>query len=386
MGNNHSKNEVVFIPVPDYQQQKLSARTGNFSLAFPRMAEWSAAGSKSTKGMESLCRMAGNMLPGANSALQRVHQRQEALLNNWKQSNGEVLQFRMQLSSALISGLGSGHPHETGLVLDRNTGVPYLPASSIKGVMRLAYALELAERDPSVVEPDQRDPKQLVVPDKHLRKYFGDTESGEGMVRGQVVFLDAFPEKAECLQLDIMNPHYSGYYHGDTPPVENKNPLPVKFISVKPGTVFVFRLMVDPLLSRKYVDNNFAAEDRAVLSAVFERACTQLGFGAKTAAGYGRFEAAKNKQQKSVQTDRDTVAVHSKPAQVAVNLKTGQSVECILLEEKTKKGGWRAAVRSNQEICGAVQNHGEVAADKKPGDSLMLKIVVVSGGNSQFRI
>ena len=36
----------------------------------------------------------------------------------------------------LVSGLGMNHVLENGFVWDRNLGVPYLPGSSVKGMMR----------------------------------------------------------------------------------------------------------------------------------------------------------------------------------------------------------------------------------------------------------
>ena len=39
-------------------------------------------------------------------------------------------------TSRLVVGLGLPHPVETGFLLDRLTGCPYLPASSVKGLLR----------------------------------------------------------------------------------------------------------------------------------------------------------------------------------------------------------------------------------------------------------
>ena len=94
-----------------------------------------------------------------------------------------------------------------------------------------------------------------------------------------------------------MNPHFGKYYAGSQGPLETENPIPVKFLTVAEGTEFVFRCFVSPL-----PDDGLAAPDSPVrpfdetdgkaVAAMFSRACTQLGFGAKTAVGYGRFALA----------------------------------------------------------------------------------------------
>lgn len=60
---------------------------------------------------------------------------------------------------------------------------------------------------------------------------------------------------------------------------------------------------------------------------------------------------------------------------------------CVLLEEKTKKGGWKARVKDVPNISGPITNTTEVPADKKSGDEIKLKIVAVNKeeGKSSFR-
>ncbi len=58
---------------------------------------------------------------------------------------------------------------------------------------------------------------------------------------------------------------------------------------------------------------------------------------------------------------------------------------CVLLEEKTKKGGWKAAVKDTPEICGPITNTADIPSDKNPGDEIKLKIVAVKGNQTSFR-
>ena len=58
---------------------------------------------------------------------------------------------------------------------------------------------------------------------------------------------------------------------------------------------------------------------------------------------------------------------------------------CVLLGEKTKKGGWKAAVKDTPGICGPIINTAEVPSDKKPGDEIKLKVAAVKGDQTSFR-
>lgn len=98
--------------------------------------------------------------------------------------------------------------------------------------------------------------------------------------KGRIVILDAYPEKPPKIQSDIMNPHFGKYYSGENElPLENENPVPIKFLSVQQGCVFVFRYIV--------TDDSVKTED---IEKAFDTAFKIVGFGGKTSIGYGRFE------------------------------------------------------------------------------------------------
>lgn len=58
---------------------------------------------------------------------------------------------------------------------------------------------------------------------------------------------------------------------------------------------------------------------------------------------------------------------------------------CVLLQEKTKKGGWKACVKDTPEICGSIINTADVPTDKNAGDEIKLKVASVKGDTSSFR-
>jgi len=222
--------------------------------------------------------------PAVGKLLDARHRDQENFCKTL--SNGyEAVVIRARLKSPLITGIGESHPHEVGMVFDHNIGIPYIPASGVKGIVRFAHTLSLIDKIPDG-EIKNRDKENKPCP-----PYFDDEAGwtnvlelfGTQKQRGSVVFLDAFPEKTPALHLDIMNPHYGKYYGDDkhqTPPADYLEPTPIKFLTVAQGTVFVFRALVDKTI---------ASLAEAVRSA-FQNALTNEGVGAKTAVGYGMFE------------------------------------------------------------------------------------------------
>lgn len=207
------------------------------------------------------------LLKESETLLEGIHKKQGDYLNSFSDSK-EKGEIKAKLVSPFITGLGAGHPTETGMILDRNTGVPYIPASTIKGVLRTAYAVSIADENGIAI-----------VDDAELDKIFGGENNSS-----KIVFLDAYPEKIPTIQSDIMNPHFNKYYNGENKvPLENEKPVPIKFLSVKPGCNFVFRYIIK--------DNSITETD---VDSWFQTAFEKIGFGGKTAIGYGRFKTEKN--------------------------------------------------------------------------------------------
>lgn len=174
--------------------------------------------------------------------------------------NGKII--RAKTASRFVIGLGSSHPYETGMIFHRTLGRPYIPGSSLKGMMR-AWA----------------DPKGWgKMEESQVEELFG---SQEGV--GRVIVLDAIPVEAVQFELDIMNPHYTKYY-GDPenhPPADYYAPIPIFFLTIKANTAFEFALIENKNT------NNGDIEQAAML---LEEALEVLGAGSKTAVGYGYFE------------------------------------------------------------------------------------------------
>lgn len=139
-------------------------------------------------------------------------------------------------------------------------GFPYLPATGLKGLAR-AYA-ELYGK-----------------PAAERKRVFGTTSDG-----GAVIFFDAWPACWPAIAVDIVNSHHKDYYGNPAnPPAPGdwESPNPVYFLAVEPGQAFRFAVA-----KRRPGDGD---EDVANAKVWLEEGLCELGFGAKTAAGYGYF-------------------------------------------------------------------------------------------------
>lgn len=201
----------------------------------------------------------------------------------------EVKTVELYTQTRLVTGLGLPSPTETGLLLDRLTGCPYLPGSSVKGLLRHAAKLVAQGELETAKENDDASYWQ-----EHRAAVFGpDRTEAETPAKGQVLFFDAFPTAWPNLELDVLTPHYSAYYgdeSGTEPPADWHDPVPVAFLTVAPGTRFRFH----------FVDGarTPAAEGTGILTApdplprlerLLETALDWLGIGGKTSSGYGLF-------------------------------------------------------------------------------------------------
>lgn len=273
------------IPIPATEQKLLEKSAANFSLLSPRVVEWTqnrrVEFSSSTEMMQKLFQRSINSFSSSSKSLEKIQEKQRAYIDYLKEMSVMSFEIKAKSSSPFITGLGSSHPTETGMILDRNTGLPYTPASSIKGVLRLSQAINCADENGNVDENDKR-----------IVKYFGTTSDAQEAKRGQLVILDAYPdsERVPKLKLDIMNPHFGKYYSGENrQPVETESPVPIKFLTVKEGTTFVFRCAFMPL-GNEILSENEHQEIQQDVDAMFDTAFETVGFGGKTAIGYGRFK------------------------------------------------------------------------------------------------
>ena len=176
----------------------------------------------------------------------------------------------------VIVGMGDSGVLENGLTVERTWGVPVLPGSALKGVAAAAA--------------------HKLVEDEAWRKETGDTELGASAAylfgtqeqAGKVTFHDAWwvPEQDEAslpVHSDIITAHNTPYYQeqgkeATKAPDGRNDPVPVSFLSAS-GSYLVF-------VSSAPEDADWAVAAMQLL----DLGLRHLGVGAKTNAGYGRFE------------------------------------------------------------------------------------------------
>jgi len=188
---------------------------------------------------------------------------------------GLALHFRT--SSRFATGLGREHPVENGFIWHPPLGVPCLPGSSVKGLVRawLEGGWSQDTVDPSAfhrifgsglrANPRQHGPLEGASPQA-----------------GSVIFLDAIPTAPIQLKPDVMTPHYGDYYAKGGPPADWLTPNPIPFLTVAIDQPFQFALAPRKPGGQERSDCGLAAQWLKV-------ALHGIGAGAKTAVGYGRF-------------------------------------------------------------------------------------------------
>jgi len=216
-----------------------------------------------------------NIRENASAALAARHQFQKAILLSYKQKKAEVVELKAVNISRILTGIGEASPTEVGMVFDRNTGLPFIPASSFKGVVRRAYCFNFVQKNPDQVMDGKIEETDI----PGLIDIFGSLDPQKAH-QGGFAFMDIYPEQVPALALDIMNPHFGKYYRNEAPPEEIEEPVPIKFLTVEKDQKFTIRGI--------FLKENAKAFQSELLAAIHTALC-ELGFGAKTAAGYGRF-------------------------------------------------------------------------------------------------
>ena len=212
--------------------------------------------------------------------------------------------FDALATAPFATGLGIEHPLENGFAFLDPHGLPYLPGSGVKGVLRAA-ARELATGDWGGKEDWE---------EKTIPWLFGSEPGAEPLERGALSFWDVIPQlpqnkstKEVEMRVDVMTPHQNHYYQDGSTPHDSGQPIPIPFLTVPSGALFRFIVTCD----ERYLPDNRLKGDgwKKLLRAAFVHAYEWLGFGAKTAVGYGAMqidlEAAAATERKRFSDDEE---------------------------------------------------------------------------------
>lgn len=203
-------------------------------------------------------------LGSAADALVAVLERQKSLAEALPEDCRLALEARA--TAPFATGLGLEHPVENGFAFLSPYGLPYLAGSGVKGVLR--RAAEEMEDEGSLAAGT-------------VESLFGHEDANDAR-RGGLTCWDVFPvpPKGE-LAVEIMTPHFSHYYQEGGTPHDAGKPNPIPFLAVPAGSTFRFVLTCEPGQNSDW---------KTGLMKIIEHAFDWLGFGAKTAVGYGAME------------------------------------------------------------------------------------------------
>ncbi|MDT8407268.1 MAG: type III-B CRISPR module RAMP protein Cmr6 [Methylococcales bacterium] len=245
---------------------------------------------------------AGKLNQNDLNTMQNLLLRQQAAFSA-RPAQADSLQLDAIASAPFTTGLGNAHPLENGFAFLNSYGLPYLPGSGVKGVLRQA-ARELASGDWG----DSHGWNEAAITALFgLESQDGETE----LQRGALTFWDVIPQiKGDSLKVEIMTPHQKHYYQDGKTPHDSGMPVPLGFLTVPPGSGFTFHVACDSAFLRRLA-GNLAEQDnwKTLLQAAFDHAFSWLGFGAKTAVGYGAMaEDAAKKAERAEQLKQQQAA------------------------------------------------------------------------------
>lgn len=171
-------------------------------------------------------------------------------------------------------GISNDEDFKIGFSFDYVTGQPYIPGSSVKGIMNSLFSSH-----PEVVAELLNCDKETVS--KLKENIFADYDEA-----GRDIFLDAVikhgDKTGKVLSNDYITPHVS----------PTKNPKPIKLLKVLPDVVFEFRFVLkDTVVQSNNGEYRLKAEDKKNL---FKMILCEFGAGAKTNVGFGNLTDASN--------------------------------------------------------------------------------------------
>lgn len=179
----------------------------------------------------------------------------------------EHSRYRFKPYNKMMIGEGGGlYLNMQPMKLHPLFGLPFIPASAIKGALRSAWVMEEWENDVTRETQDQ-----------DFITLFGGAETEEDQRMGELVFFDIFPERF-FLSLDVQTPHYKDYYELKGNPSDDQNLKPIPFVCLEECEFQIIIACRDKKLWLQY-ENKI----KHLMNNVF----TQLGIGGKGALGYG---------------------------------------------------------------------------------------------------
>lgn len=160
----------------------------------------------------------------------------------------------------LLIGIGNAHDAKLkeaiklGFSLDYVNGFPFLPGSSLKGILRSCFS-------------------ERALIQSNLKADINVPELEKALFDHSDIFLGAYPvlsKPGSLLELEYITPHADTF----------KNPVPISFMKVKPNVKFEFCFLLK--------DSRELGLSSADKLGLFKNLLLEMGAGAKTNVGFGR--------------------------------------------------------------------------------------------------
>ncbi len=206
----------------------------------------------------------------------------------------------------LLLGLGYAHAIgnvddevKVGFSFDYVTGMPYIPASSIKGTLRSAFKYGNGAYIKELLSELKIDLRKIDIVDFEKSIFGESNESKKSNEQNELsksneisepkeqknedvipvnkrdVFYDAYPNcsnNSSLLDFDYITPHCQN---------ELKNPIPIKILKISPDVTIKFTFNL-----KKYETKEEIIDGQKKLE-LFKKILIDLGIGAKTNVGFG---------------------------------------------------------------------------------------------------
>lgn len=227
--------------------------------------------------------------------------------------------------------MGTGYLHDVseeeaiknGFSLDYVTGMPYLPGSSLKGILRSVFPGRYKENVSNSSASGSTLAKEL---EAYLRDIAHDPDLDVYQLEEEIfdngdVFVGAYPDLRDdknksLFEMDYITPHDKGRF---------KEPVPISIMRVRPGVAFRFAFLLrDPdesSTSGSEVSGTGYTADKKL--EMFRQILLDMGIGAKTNVGYGKLS------ESLPGIDDSSAAIHDNTIQKAIMEKT----ETVTVEE-----------------------------------------------------
>lgn len=238
-----------------------------------------------------------------------------------------------KINNGIVHGFGSGHVAENSITIHPVYGIPYIPGSSIKGVLRRWFIEAFLEGQEKNMTIGKQSPEKFKEAAALGRMIFGTTDQA-----GCIQLYDVFLVDNLKIEPDVLTPHFGSYYSKSSFPIDTLVPVPNQFyvVSVKSAKIFYS-------VQKNRVANDAELEKLIQMIGLWiGKALVELGIGGKTSSGYGRFNHVVDETNSTLQSIEKKLLEEIKIAEIEKQKKCEErrlsqlSPEERLIEEITK--------------------------------------------------